>query len=207
MTMSDSPQDKSSLQAMNTARQTAEMGYGIGIPALQQQLNFVNEGMAQGGQPDYVKNAYALQRTGITEGLTGAERGAARGQAASSKGAVQGGNVGASMGGGVPASYGAKIAQNLLGSKTSQSMSGLEEMNSLMSVGLGGTAMGAGAAMNAGGAQLQAIGNMQNYNSDLANILGLLGVGGSIYGGFANRPQTGGGFSSGEGGGTAGTWI
>lgn len=200
--MSGNPQEQASKSAMQTARQTAEKGYGIGLDALQEQMTFVDQGLASGGQPGYVKDAFTTQRTGVTEGLTGAERGATQANAARSKGAVAGGNVGASMGGGVPADYGAKIAKALMGSKTSQAMSGIEEMNSLMGIGLGGSAMGAGAAMSAGGAQLSAIGMLPQQSSGMTNLMALLGAGGAAYGAGSQAGWFGGGgtgTSSGEG--------
>ena len=175
-----SPSEGAAKQSAALAKQTAETGYGIGIPALQAEQSQINQGLTAGGEPDYVKQAFGAQRTGMFEGASLQEQGQMQNQSASDKGAIAGGNMNANML--VPPGYGAEIARAMLGSATTEKLGGLEESMNLMGMGLGGAGQAGSAAMTAGGASLKGIGMMPQYNQGLADVLMAANTAGSVYG-------------------------
>jgi len=192
-----SPGEGASADAYAAASQTAQAGYGIGIPALQGQISGINAGLAGGGEPSYLTGAWAGQRTGLADALAGQDAASSATSAAGSKAAVAGGNVGAGL---VPPSYGAKLAQALTGSRVNEAMGKLQETTSLMGMGLGASGTAGNAGLRAGGTQLSAISMMKPYNQGTANILGAASAAGGIYGALAGQ----GGVVS-YGGGVAGS--
>jgi hypothetical protein len=157
------------------------------MPALQQQLGLVGQGLAAGGEPGYVGRAWEGQRTGLTEGLASQEAGAGMASAFQNKAAVAGGNQGSILG--VPADYGAKLARTLVGSRVTQGLGAIDEVNKLFGMGMGGVEQAGSSALGAGQAQLGAIGMMPGYNTTTANILGAASLGGSIYGAFSGAQR------------------
>jgi hypothetical protein len=177
---SDSSQ--AATQAMQTDKLNAGRYYGIAIPGLQAQMGDINKSLNL-GEPEYLKQAYQGQRTGLTEGLA-AQGGAAQAQQMrGSKAAMSGGNQFASMN---PADVGAQLANALYGSKFQEGQAGINQQFNLMSMGLGGSGTAGNAAVGASQQQLQAIGYMPNYNSTLANVAGAAAGGASIYGAYRN---------------------
>lgn len=173
-----SSQSQASEQAMQTNRQLAEGYYGIALPGLEARQGAINQQLAQ-GEPQYLKDAYGAQRTGLTEGLS-AQGGAAQAQqAAGAKKALSGGNFSSQMN---PADIGAQLANALYGSKFAEGQANLNQQFNLVSMGLGGAGTTGNAALNASGQQLNAIGMLPNYNTTYANILGGASGLASIYG-------------------------
>jgi hypothetical protein len=200
-----SPQSSSAEAAQGMAERMAQQGYGVGMPALQNQLSMINQGIAQGGQPGYVADAYNLQRTGLIEGA-GQQQVAGMGQMA------RGNEAAVAGGGGLanilnPGAYGAQLAQLMMGSNLQQGLGALDETNKLMTMGLGGGAEAGSAMMGAAGSNLQAIGGMANYNPQFANLMGALNLGGSMYGAGAFGGGGGGGGGQGQISLAGGTWT
>jgi len=200
---------RASEQASTLAEQTAARGFEVGLPALQNQLSQINQGLAQGGEPGYVRDAFAAQRTGIFEGASEQEQGAMRGQAAATKGASMGGNTGAGL---IPPGYGADLARAMMGSRVTEKMGGLEESMNLMNMGIGGVTTAGSSAMQAGQTSLSAIGMMPHYNTGLANVLTAANLAGTAYGAgtqagwWGNPVSAGGGVPDTGSLGSAGGW-
>lgn len=177
--------NKASQQAMASDKQLAENYYGIALPGMEERFRAINTGLAEGGEPEYMKSAFAAQRAGITEGMVQKDRlGLAQG-AMRSKAAVAGGNAFAGMSN---SQMGAQLANALYGSKFQQGQSALDESFNLMSMGLGGSGTAGSGALDSAGNQLSMLGYMPNYNKTYANILGATSALSSVYGAF-NQPQ------------------
>lgn len=167
-------------RSLQQARGMAQRGYNIGIPALQQQLGLVGQGLASGGEPGYVAEAFAGQRTGITEGLAANEAATGRSRPKTGTGILA-----------IPTDYGARLARALVGSRVTQGLGAVEETNKLFGMGMGGVEQAGSSALGAGQAQLSAMSMMPGYNTTAANIAALGSLGGSIYGAFAQpKAQT-----------------
>lgn len=176
-----SDQSSAAGQAARTQGQLANEAYGVAIPALSQQYGFLRGSIAEGGEPGYVRDAYAAQRTGITEGLGRQGQMQERQALASGKAAALGGNLNASL---TPQTMGAQIADQLYSSRLNEGMGRVEQLNKLLAMGLGQSTQAGNAAIGAGQAQLQGIAGMPAYNSTYAKILAGLNVAGSAYGGY-----------------------
>src|ERR1700688_1461188 len=107
----------------------ARMGqaYGIAIPALKTEYASLNAAMGTGGEPGYIKQAYAASRGAEREGSALGDVGALRASQAQRKGAVGGGNVGAIS----PAMLGSSMAGALYGNRVQEAAGSLEQMNKL----------------------------------------------------------------------------
>lgn len=173
-----SSQSQASEDALARNRSLAEGYYGIAIPGLQERMGSINTSLAR-GEPEYMKQAYQEQRTGLTEGLA-ARGGVAQAQRmAGSKAAMSGGNQFASM---HPADVGTLLANALYGSKFQEGQGALDQSFNLINMGLGGAGTAGSAAVNASGQQLGAIGYMPNYNPAAANIFGAAAGASSVFG-------------------------
>ena len=167
---------------MQQDKDLAQNYYNVAIPGMRTEMGAINQSLQQ-GEPGYMKSAYEQQRAGLTEGLS-AQGGAAQAQQmAGSKKAMSGGNQFASMN---PTDVGAQLANALYGSKFQEGQANINQQFNLMSMGLGGSGTAGNAAVGASQQQLQAIGYMPNYNSDLANVYGAAAGGASIYGAYNN---------------------
>ncbi len=169
-------------QALETNRALAEAYYNVALPGLSQRLGSINQALGlSGGLPDYVHQAYAAQRTGLTEGIMGKDEQAIASQLAGTKSARAGGNV---LSGLSPSDIGAQLANALYGSKFQESQAGIDQTMNLMSMALGGAGTAGSGALDASRQQLGAIGYMPNYNTTYANVMG--GVSGlaGLYGAY-----------------------
>jgi hypothetical protein len=173
-------------QAYGTNRDLSQQAYGIGLPLMQQQFGAINQQMQQGGQPGYIKAAYDLQRTMLQEGGANKSLLAAKAQAATSKGAVGGGNV---MAGVTGFDLGASIADALTSSRVSQGAGAIDQMNNLRQMSLGGAGQVGSAAMGAAGQQIQGLSYLPDYNKTLAGVLGAGAGGLSVYGALQGQQQ------------------
>lgn len=163
-----SSQSAASHQALEINQGLAQKYYGIALPALQQRLGSINASLAQ-GEPQYMKDAYAEQRAGLTEGLAARGGQAQAAQMDASAGALSGGNSFAAL---HPADIGAQLANALYGSKFQEGQANLNQSFNLISMGLGGAGTTGNAALNASGQELNAIRMLPNYNQTYANIAG-----------------------------------
>lgn len=173
-----SSQSAAAQQAEATNRGLSQQYYGLAIPALQTRQNAIQASIAQ-GEPQYVKSAYAGQRTGLQEGLAAQGGAAQANQMEASKRALSGGNAFADL---HPADAGAKLADALWGSKYAEAQGSFNQNLNLLNMALGGSGMAGNSAMQAAGGQLQAIGHLPNYNQTYANIAGGAAGLSSIYG-------------------------
>lgn len=167
-----------STSAMNINRNLAENYYGIALPALGERMGSINKSLAE-GEPQYVKDAYAEQRAGLTEGLAARGELAQAQQMAGAKKALSGGNQFAALN---PADIGSQLANALYGSQFQEGQANLNQQFNLMSMGLGGAGTTGNAALNASQQQLQAIGYLPNYNQTYANVVGGAAGLSSLYG-------------------------
>jgi hypothetical protein len=172
------PQSVQAKQAEAVNRNLSNQYYGVAIPALAERQNAIQASLAQ-GEPQYVKSAFAGQRTGLQEGLAAQAGAAQANQMESSKRALSGGNAFADL---HPADAGAKLADALWGSKYAESQGSLNQNLNLLNMALGGSGMAGNSAMQAAGQQLSAIGHLPNYNQTYANIAGGAAGLSSIYG-------------------------
>ena len=153
-------------------------GVWDGSSTPREQQGLINQGLA-GGEPDYIKQAYGAQRGAITDAILrqgGQEQGRAD---AAAHGLQQGGNYAETLN---PLDVGAKLAQQLFSSRTTEAMGNVEQMNKLMGMGMGVGQQAGSAALGAGSNQLRAIGNMADYNQTYAAIMGGVNAAGSVYG-------------------------
>lgn len=172
-----SPQGEQAIEAANMARQTSQRAYEIALPALQTEYGALNQALASGGLPDYVKAAYGEARTGIGEGEAQSEiaalRGAQRGRS---------GTLGASGPNLPPELLGSSMAKALYGPRVSEAAGSIEQTNKLLGASLGQAQQVGSGALAATGTELRNIGIMRNYNQGYAGILAALNAGASIYG-------------------------
>lgn len=179
---------KMSQQALESNRALAEQYYNIAIPSLSQRMESINQALAAGGLPDYMKEAYTAQRAGLTEGIVGQEKAAITSQLAGTKGARTGGNVLAGLS---ASDIGAQLANALYGSKFQESQAGIDQTMNLMSMALGGAGTAGSGALEASRQQLGAIGYMPNYNPTYANVMGGLSGAAGIYGAYQQAQTQG----------------
>jgi hypothetical protein len=184
-----SSSSKASKEALESNKSLAEAYYNIAIPALSDRLSSINAALAQGGEPDYLKQAYSAQRAGLTEGIVGHEKGAITSQLASTKGARTGGNV---MSGMSTSDIGAALANALYGSKFQEAQGSIDQTMNLMSMALGGAGTAGSSALEASRQNLGAIGYMPNYNPTYAGVAGGLAGAAGIYGAGVNAGWWGG---------------
>jgi len=156
--------------------------YGLALPTMAGQYASIHEALGQGGEPDYVKQAYGGQRAGLMEGAMEQGRVGALQARQGAQGAALGGNLQAATLSGEQ--MGSRMADVLYGSRVSEAMGGLEQTNKLYQSLLGQSVQAGSASMAAAGTALGNVQNMPAYNKTYANILGALNVGGSIYGGL-----------------------
>ena len=171
-------QSEESKRALEANRSLAQGYYGIALPGLQDRAASIESSLAQ-GQPQYLKDAYAGQRTGLQEGLAARGGVAKAQQMQGSKKALSGGNPFASLN---PADVGAQLANALYGSKFAEGQAGLQQNFNLMGMALGGSGQAGNAALTASGNQLQAIGFMPRYDPTYANIVGGAAGAAGVYG-------------------------
>ena len=165
-------------QALLMNKQLARGYYGIALPALQERNAALTAGIA-GAEPGFMSQAYAGQRTGLTEGLTMQGDQAEQARLAGAKKMMSGGNFLSAMS---PADIGAQLANALYGSKFQESQANIEQMMNAINMGLGGSGQAGNAALTASGNQLNAIGYLPKYNTTYANIVGGAAGLASIYG-------------------------
>jgi len=174
-----SPQQDAFIEAAATARTLKERSYGIALPALATEYGSLNQALAQGGEPGYVKDAYQAARGGTMEDSALRQKAALGASQRGRSGIVGGGNVGATIS---PQALGSDMAQALYGTRVQEAAGNISQVNKLMGIGLGQTQQAGSGALAATENQLQNISGMQNYNSTYAGILGALNLGGSLYG-------------------------
>ena len=177
--------DKASQEAMASDKQLAQNYYGIALPGMEERFRGINTGLAEGGEPGYMKSAFTAQRAGLTEGMAQRDRLGLAQQTTASKGAVAGGNAFAGM---QPSQMGAQLANALYGSKFEEGQGALDQSFNLMSQGLGGSGTAGSGALDSAGNQLSMLGYMPNYNKTYANAMGAASALSSVYGAFANQP-------------------
>ena len=182
-----SPRSTAAEQAIKTDKDVMTQAYGVGMQGMKQRLAGINQGLALGGEPGYVGDAYNLQRGALTEAMNmaGTQR---QGMAdAAASGLNQGGNYSNVLN---PQQIGAQLADQLYSSRTSQALGKVDETNNLMNMALGLGGQAGSAQMGAAQNQLGAISMMPNYNPAYATALGFANLGGSIYGGFQQQPPS-----------------
>jgi hypothetical protein len=173
-----SQMSQASKSAYETNKSLAEQSYNIALPAIQARNASINQSLAT-GEPQYMKDAYAAQQTGLTEGLA-AQGGVQQAQsAAAGKTALSGGNPFQLFS---PADIGAMLANAKYGSKFQEGQAAFGQSMNLINMGLGGAGTTGNAALNASGQQLNAIGMLPNYNQTYANIAGAAAGASSVYG-------------------------
>ena len=177
-----SSRSSASAAAARQYGQIAKEAYDIGVPGIEARNALLMPALrqAQAGQlPEYMQQAFATQRTGLTEGITGQERAAIARQDAGAKGAVAGGNAFSTMN---PAQMGQVLADAMTGSRVQQGMATVNQANTLMQMGLGGAGQAGNAAVGAAGNNLNAISMLPNYNPTYAAVLGGAELAGTVYG-------------------------
>lgn len=176
-------------QAVRTQGNLAKYMYSLALPAMKDQFGYINQSLKEGGEPGYVRDAYELQRTAITDALSRQGQAARSGALAQSGQAVRGGNVTAGL---TPEGMGAKIADQVYASQLNQGLGKIEQMNKLMQLSMGQTVQAGSASIGAGQAQLQGIAGMNPYNSTYAGVLAAANLAGTGYGAYqqwnAGRP-------------------
>lgn len=206
--MGKSPQQAANEQAAATARSSMTQAYGVGIPLMRDQQTYINQGL-NAGEPQYMKDAFTMQR-GILTDANALQGRSNQAQADLAVGKLQqGGNFQNVLN---PLDMGAKLAQQLYTSRTSQALGALEEQNKLMGMGIGQAQAAGSDSLAAGMNQMNAIGMMQPFNSTYANILGGVNLAANLYGGgvksgWFTGGGGGGGWPAGGGPGTGGTWT
>ncbi len=189
-----SPQSGSAANAARMNESMAKAGYDIGIPATQQRNALLTKGLAEGGMPDYMKAAFDVQRTGLQEGGANVAQQQRAQMLTAAEPAIAGGNQQQALSAGA---LGSKLADALYGSRVQQGLGGIDQMNKLMTMGLGGSAATGSQAIGAAGNDLRAIGMMQNYNPTYAAVLGGANLVGAGYGAYKQAGAAGGGGGAG----------
>jgi hypothetical protein len=179
--MGSSDSQAASQSAFSDQARLSARGYGIAMPALATQAGSIQQALALGGEPGYVKDAFEASRAGEIDAGTNLQRGAIAQADRQAKGAVAGGNMGAALN---PSAMGSGLADALFGSRVNQAASRLDETNKLYGLEAGQAAQTGSASIGAEGQAIGAIGGMRAYNPTYANILGALNAGGAVYGGF-----------------------
>lgn len=144
----------------------------------------MNEALAGGGEPGYLKQAFTGARGAATEGILKGSADKMRQDAAGKKYAIQSGNVGLVS----PQALGSDLAKALYGTRVSEAAGQIEQMDKLMGASLGQSQQTGSAALGATENQLRDIGMMRNYNQGYAGILAALNAGGAIYGAYGQKP-------------------
>ncbi len=179
-----SPQSAASANAARQNEYRAQQGYDIGLPAMSERNRLLNSAMAENGMPDYMKAAFETQRTGLTEGNANIAQQQRAQALTAAEPAIAGGNLQQSL---TPGSLGSKLADALYGSRVQQGLGAVDQMNKLMTMGLGGAAQTGSQAIGAAGNDLRGISMMQAYNPTYAAVLGGANLAGSLYGGYQQR--------------------
>ena len=87
------PQSGLSEQAAQASGAVAQEAYGVGIPALKGQIGYLNDAMATGGEPQYMQDAFAGQRTSLLEsGILGGQARQGQGPVSGSLRVMRGGS-------------------------------------------------------------------------------------------------------------------
>ncbi len=172
-----SPQGEAFTQAAGQARRVSQEAYGMALPALQSEYGSLNEALASGGEPDYMRKAQAGARAATTEGLAHNEIAALRASQAG-KSPLMATNPGLAN----PQVFGTKLAQALYGPRVSEATGQIEQLDKLMGASIGQSQTTGSGALQATGTELRDIGMMRNYNMPYAATLAALNLGGSIYG-------------------------
>lgn len=154
--------------AARTNEALSQRAYDIGLGALGPQIQQINQGLQQGGEPGYLQRAFAGARTGATESLLSADQAETGGRLAASSRVSAGGNLMSNL---TPSQVGAKIAEALYSSRTNEAVGKFEQFNKLMAMGLGQSAQAGSSAIGAGAAQLEAARGLPTYNPTYANVL------------------------------------
>lgn len=148
------------------------------LPALRNQYGLLNRAISEGGEPDYVRDAYAGARTGLTES-------ALLGDAAQTRAMLSA--MPDAEGGPMPITgshVGSKIADLLWNSKVNEGMGRIEQLGNLQAMALGQVGQVGGAGLQATANELRNISMMPNYNPTYATVLGLANTGGALYGAY-----------------------
>jgi hypothetical protein len=176
-----SDQSQASADAVRLESGLARGAYAQALPALQSQYGFIGQSLAEGGEPQGLRNAFNVQRTGLTEML--ARQGIAQQRQAlgQQQGAALHGNASGYL---TPQNVGASIADQVYTSRLNEGLGRIEQMNKLVAMGLGQSAQVGNAGIGAGQAQLQGIAGLPQYNSTYANVVGGLNLAGSLYGAY-----------------------
>lgn len=180
-----SPQTDAFTEAVNQTKALQQKAYGIALPALSKEYSVLNQALAQGGEPDYLKSAFTGARGAATEGILKGSADRMRADAAGKKYAIASGNVGLVT----PQALGSELAKALYGTRVSEAAGQVEQMDKLMGMSLGQSQQTGSAALGATGNELADIGMMRNYNQGYAGILAALNAGGTIYGAMGQRPD------------------
>ena len=178
--------------------QAAKQAYDTGFSGLSAQQQLLRGAEAE---PQYLKDAFSVQRAGITEGGVVQGQRDMQAQLGATQQAAQGGNTSGNLS---PDQMGAKMAQALYSSRLQEGIGKIEQANKLMGMRLGQSQQTGSAAIGAAGNALQNISLMPNYNPTYANVLGALNLAGTVYGGFANRGPAQNAGLGGWGGGATG---
>ncbi len=173
-----SEQSRASQEDFSINQALSKGYYDIALPGLQQRMGANNQQLGL-GEPEYMKQAYEMQRGGLAEGTEAQGALARSNQLRGAKGALTGGNMSALLS---PASVGAQLANALYGSKFQEGMANLGQQFNLINMGLGGAGTAGSGALDASRQQLQAIGFLPNYNPTYANVVGGLAGGASLWG-------------------------
>lgn len=179
--MSSTPQSAASESAYRSYSDLARQYYGVALPGLDARNSAIETARAT-GEPGFLKSAFAAQRTGLAEGMTGRGDAALAAQTRGAAGATRGGNFFASL---HPAQIGAQLANALYGSRFQEGQASIDQSLNLMSMGLGGAGTAGSGALTAAGSQLQSIGYLPNYNKTLAMASGIGSLAGAGYGAFS----------------------
>ncbi len=173
-------------QATSDTERLMGRAYGIAIPAMRTEYGAINQALALGGEPDYLKGAYAEERTGLLDRASSGEAADIAKMGRATEGATYGGNVGASLS---PLAVGRSLADVLYGSRVNEAAGKVEEINKLYGLGVGQAAQAGSAAAGAESARAGYATMMPQYNSTYANILGALNLGSTIYGAWPSGLQ------------------
>lgn len=177
-----SSKSQAATAAARQYQQLSAEGYGMGTDALRQRNAALMPGLrlANAGQlPSYLEAAFDTQRTGLQEGVANQERTAIARQDMGGKKMAAGGNLAATMN---PAQMGQVLADAMTGSRVQQGMATVNQANTLMQMGLTGSAQSGNAAVGAAGNNLQSISMLPNYNPTYAAVLGGVNLAGTVYG-------------------------
>ena len=181
-----SEQSKSAQNSANTYGYYQRVFSDIGQQGLAQTNALTDQGLAEGGQPAYMKQGFDTQRAGLIDEGARVGRAGIQGQLAQQKVALAGGNPSAAFAG---QGQGANLADSLYSSQLQQGMAGIDQLNKLMGYKLGGTQQAGSVAMGAAGSSLKAMQMLPNYNQTYANVLGGANALGALYGGYQQWQQ------------------